>query len=194
MNRILRCAGRFLMPAIVLLMCSCAGARKFAVMDATGVPRGELWDASVQVLGRYFPLENTDPQAGTITTGYGFVSGNSLLSPLPGMVLKPLAVRQKPYHFRWKAEALIEQVEGQPVLRLRVNKERDDSEFAREYQPEAYEIAPQRSYSSRETRRGGGQMWTDVGRDQEMERSLLREIRNRVLPAASRPATSPETP
>ena len=183
------------MAALVLFTLSCGSARRFAAMDGETAHRDQLWDTTVQVLGKYFPIAESRPEEGTIRTGYNASRGDSLLSQVPGTVLKPISLRRKPYAFRWMAEAEIVEAEGRHFVRLRVTKEREDTEAVEGYVPGAYETdSSQHGTAGGRIRTGTGQIWTNVGRDRDMENRLLREIRTRLFPeAAPKAAAQPGT-
>jgi len=185
------CRAALLCPAFLTIACYTASHR-YRSVETGAASQGQLWNATVQVLSQYFPIAKADVEKAIITTGYRKQRGDNLISGVPGLVLKPLNIRQKPYVFRWKAEAKIVAEEGRQLLKLRVMKEREDTRLSELYPARQYEASGR--IHEEETIRHTGRNWSNLGRDHELEMKIAREIRMRLQAARTGAATRPAQP
>ena len=175
-------------PCLAFLTISCYTAPpRYRSVDTAAAPQTKVWDVTVQVLSQYFPIAEANADKATITTAYRKQRGDNLISGVPGVVLKPLNIRQKPYAFRWKAEAKIVAEAGRPQLKLRIMKEREDTRIMDLYPASQYETSGR--IHEEETIRHRGRNWSRLGRDHEFEMKIAREIRRRLQTAGA--ATQP---
>jgi len=171
--------------ALVSLITSCTASPRYSSVNVYQTSRAKAYEATVQVMTHYFPIAKADPKNLVVKTGYRKQRGDSIISAVPGMVLKPFRIRQKPFVYRWKGEALVVTENGLQIVKLRIRKQREDTTNTELYPTRQYETSGR--FREEASIRHTGRYWTDLGRDHEFEMKIAREIRGRLRHAGLKP-------
>ena len=153
----------------LLVAAGCAGLPvSYTSENIEGTSYEQAWNATLEVLRSRFPIAETSMKEGTITTDY-----------------KSRPVEGSPYQYRWKAVAHVSAQGDGATVKIRTVKERLESRLAFGAVPAAAEqpsLAQEREYGP--AYYGGTYpptpVWTDIGRDRQMELELLQEIKGRL--------------
>jgi hypothetical protein len=144
-----------------------------------------------RVLRREFGRISVDRQLRTIRTDSDEYSSSTDTGTARELVGAPATMRRR-------AVFSVGAVDGDTVAWLRVELERQDSRRRAALQPEGYRLTDSPAVTSIErdaaTTEDQNTLWTRVGRDRNLERSLLNEIQEQCAPLEGEPETRPARP
>jgi len=166
------------------LGCATIPGRRASV-DLEGIAYEKAWQATLDVIRARFPLAETSKEKGLIATDYRIRRGQDDLARLARLPSGVLKGAESLYTHRWKADARVSSRDHAVRVSLRVIKERLEPPAAFEASPQMFDqpsFTQQRAAASAYGGEpyGEGPLWTEVGRDREMERELLAEIRRKL--------------